>query len=58
MHAERFKVVSVNAPFPLPTFRLNAIAPKVAMMDARVAWLFGLLAKPEKIAPRRRKRAR
>ncbi|TIM70462.1 MAG: LysR family transcriptional regulator, partial [Mesorhizobium sp.] len=44
MHAARFGVLSLDAPLPLPGFRLNAVAPKVAMMDAGVAWLFDLLA--------------
>jgi DNA-binding transcriptional LysR family regulator len=45
MHAERFGVLGLDAPLPLPTSRLNAIAPKVAMMDAGLVWLFDLLAK-------------
>lgn len=32
MHAARFGVLSLDAPLPLPGFRLNAVAPKVAMM--------------------------
>jgi DNA-binding transcriptional LysR family regulator len=40
MHAARFGVVSTQAPLPLPLFRIRAIAPKVAMMDAGLAWLF------------------
>lgn len=43
MHGERFGVVAVEAPFALPKFRITAMSPKVAMLDAGVAWLFGLL---------------
>lgn len=50
MHAARFGVLSLDAPLPLPGFRLNAVAPKVAMMDAGVAWLFDLLAGVEQTA--------
>ncbi|WP_348633347.1 MULTISPECIES: LysR family transcriptional regulator [unclassified Mesorhizobium] len=50
MHAARFGVLSLDAPLPLPGFRLNAVAPKVAMMDAGVAWLFDLLAGVEPTA--------
>lgn len=47
MHAARFAVVARDAPLQLTRFRLNAVAPKVAMIDAGVAWLFDLLAPPE-----------
>ena len=40
MHAARFGVVSTQAPLPLPLFQIRAVAPKVAMMDAGLAWLF------------------
>jgi len=40
LHASRFGIVGRESPTPLPRFRLNAVAPKVAMMDAGVAWLF------------------
>ncbi|UVC14643.1 LysR family transcriptional regulator [Mesorhizobium onobrychidis] len=43
-HAARFGVVSLEAPLPLTTFQLNAIAPRAAMMDAGLAWIFDLLA--------------
>jgi DNA-binding transcriptional LysR family regulator len=43
MHAARFGIVALDAPLPLPGFRVNAIAPKVAMMDAGLAWLVDLL---------------
>jgi DNA-binding transcriptional LysR family regulator len=43
MHAARFGVVSTEAPLRLPRFRIRAIAPKVALMDAGLAWLFEVL---------------
>jgi DNA-binding transcriptional LysR family regulator len=55
MHAARFGVQSLDAPLPLPAFRLNAVTQKAAMMDAGVAWLFGLFAGLEQRKPRRRK---
>jgi hypothetical protein len=33
MHGQRFRVVGTEAPLSLGRFRLNAVAPKVAMMD-------------------------
>jgi DNA-binding transcriptional LysR family regulator len=44
MHAARFGVVGLDAPLPLVNSRLNAITPKVAMMDAGLAWLFDRIA--------------
>jgi len=49
MHAGRFGVVGLDPPLPLPRFRLNAVAPKVAMMDAGLKWLFDLLAPPRRV---------
>jgi DNA-binding transcriptional LysR family regulator len=43
-HAKRFGLVMTEAPMPLGPFRLNAIVPEVAMMDAGVAWFFAQLA--------------
>ena len=43
MHAERFGILSFDAPLSLPGFRVNAIVPKVAMMDAGLARHFNLL---------------
>ena len=57
MYAPRFGVVTVEAPLPLGRFRLTAIAPKAAMMDASVAWFFNVLAETEP-APRANKRSR
>ena len=48
MHASRFDVASVEAPLPLHRFRIRAIAPKPALMDTGVAWLFDLLGGPER----------
>lgn len=47
MHAARFGIESLDAPLPLPDFRLNAVAPKVAMMDSGLAWLFKVLGETE-----------
>jgi DNA-binding transcriptional LysR family regulator len=44
MHAAQFGILSLAAPLSLPGFRINAVTPKAAMMDAGVAWLFELLA--------------
>ncbi|CAN5566158.1 LysR family transcriptional regulator [soil metagenome] len=61
MHGGRFGVVGVEAPLPLDRFRVRAIAPKVALMDAGLAWLFGALGKAQampkqdKRSPRRRR---
>jgi DNA-binding transcriptional LysR family regulator len=44
IHAPRFGVVTVEVPLPLGRFRLTAIAPKAAMMDAGLAWFFDVLA--------------
>lgn len=43
MHASRFGVVGIDAPILLGHFKMNSIVPKVAMMDAGLAWLVGLL---------------
>ena len=43
MHAKRFGVMAIDAPVPLGDFRINTIVPKVAMMDAGLAWLVDLL---------------
>lgn len=39
LHARRFGVRSVEAPLALPSFPVSLVAPKVAMMDAGIAWL-------------------
>ena len=43
IHGPRFDVVAVRAPLPLPRFSINVVLPKVAMMDAGLAWLVRLL---------------
>ncbi|XSC41822.1 LysR family transcriptional regulator [Bradyrhizobium sp. RDT10] len=43
IHGARFNVVAVKAPMPLPRFSINIVLPKVAMMDAGLAWLVQLL---------------
>lgn len=43
MHAQRFGIISVDAPLPLPQFRLNAVASKAALMDLGLNWLFDVL---------------
>lgn len=42
-YADRFGVAVHAPPLPLPGSPLRAVAPKVAMMDAGIAWLFGVL---------------
>jgi DNA-binding transcriptional LysR family regulator len=44
MHAARFGVLSLDVPLPLANSRVNVLAPKVAMMDAGLAWLFDQIA--------------
>jgi DNA-binding transcriptional LysR family regulator len=44
MHAARFGVVAIEPPLPLGRFTLNIVTPQVAMQDAGIAWLVGLLA--------------
>ncbi|SEO42746.1 DNA-binding transcriptional regulator, LysR family [Rhodospirillales bacterium URHD0017] len=56
LNAGRFGLVAVDAPLSLPTFRLNVVAPKVAMMDEGLTWLFKLLARAETAVPPNRKR--
>ena len=43
MHADRFGITVVEAPFQMPVFRLNVIALQSAMADPGIAWLKGLL---------------
>jgi DNA-binding transcriptional LysR family regulator len=61
MHGARFSVVALDPPLPLTRFRLTAVAPKVAMMDAGLEWLFDLLGavgQAEPVAKRRAPRER
>jgi DNA-binding transcriptional LysR family regulator len=57
MHAQRFEVVSVEAPLPLGRFPLNAVAPKAAMMDVGLVWLFDVLGRTKQTVPKQHKRA-
>ena len=43
MHGERFGLIGTPLPFRTRRFQVRAIVPKVAMMDAGVEWLFGIL---------------
>ena len=43
IHGARFNIVAVKAPLSLPHFSINIVVPKVAMMDAGLAWLVQLL---------------
>ena len=51
MYGERFGVTGLEAPLPLTTFRLNAVVPKVALMDQALAWLLDLLEEAQKRRP-------
>ncbi|MBX4874290.1 LysR family transcriptional regulator [Rhizobium bangladeshense] len=51
MHAARFGLESVDAPLELTRFRINAVLPKVALMDAGVAWLLVILEKAQPPLP-------
>lgn len=57
MHAQRFGLVTHEAPLALDRFRLNAVVPKVATMDAGVAWLFDVFARFEWAATKKRRRS-
>jgi DNA-binding transcriptional LysR family regulator len=57
MHAQRFGVVALEAPLPLTRFRLHAIAPKAAMMDMGLSWLFDVLGQAEQAAQKHHKRS-
>lgn len=43
IYAQRFSLVTVEAPLPLPRFKLNAVVPRAATMDAGLNWLLGML---------------
>lgn len=55
LHAARFGVVALEPPLSLPGFRLNAVAPKVATMDAGLAWLLDLLERTTSPTPKSHK---
>lgn len=50
MHAPRFGVVSTEAPLPLPSSQIRAVATNAAMADAGVAWLIETLARASRAA--------
>jgi DNA-binding transcriptional LysR family regulator len=52
LHAVRFGAVAIEPALPLPGFRLNTVAPKVAMMDA--AWRGLSICWKEQRQPRQR----
>jgi DNA-binding transcriptional LysR family regulator len=58
MHAERFGVVSTEAPLRLPRFRIRAIASKAAMMDAGLVWLFETMRKGVEVKRTARRKRR
>lgn len=43
LYAARFGIMIHDAPLPLGHFRLNAFVPKVALLDAGIAWLLDRL---------------
>lgn len=43
MHGAHFGVVGIDAPSPFGDFEISLVVPKVAMMDAGLAWLVGVL---------------
>lgn len=47
LHAPAFGIVCVEPPLPLGSFRLNAVAPKAALLDMGLAWLLTRLTKAE-----------
>ena len=53
-HARRFGLVAVEAPLELPRFQLSIVVPRVAMLDAGLAWLVGLLERTGEATPRMR----
>jgi DNA-binding transcriptional LysR family regulator len=56
-HGARHGVVAVDAPLPLRRFRLHAVAPKVAFMDAGLAWLVKLLEQAARVPAVHRSRS-
>lgn len=58
LHARRFGIASVQPPFPLQRFSLQAVASKAAMLDAGLAWLFDMLANTAPAARRGQERKR
>jgi DNA-binding transcriptional LysR family regulator len=50
MHAEQFDVAWVPAPVSVGIQPVMAVAPKVAMMDAGIAWAFDVIARAARVA--------
>jgi DNA-binding transcriptional LysR family regulator len=48
MHGARFGVAAIEPPLSLPRFRLNAVVPRVALLDAGVAWLLDRIERPRR----------
>ena len=46
LHGPSFGVRGVEPPLALPRFRLNAVVPRVALLDGGIAWLIGQLTVP------------
>lgn len=44
MYGKRFGVVATEPPLPLGQFKVRAVAPRNALMDSGIAWLWDLLA--------------
>jgi DNA-binding transcriptional LysR family regulator len=44
MYGKRFGVVATEPPLPLGAFKVRAVVPKTALMDAGIAWMWDLLA--------------
>jgi DNA-binding transcriptional LysR family regulator len=57
MHGPRFGIVAVKAPLALPGFAINLVLPKVALMDAGLAWLVATLARIKMSKPRQPRRS-
>lgn len=56
VHAARFGLASVEAPFDIERFQTKVVAPHVAMRDAGVAWLMDILERTAREASRARAR--
>jgi DNA-binding transcriptional LysR family regulator len=56
LYGERFGVIALDYPLAPTAFVLNAVAPRVALMDAGLAWLYDLLGKTMETGPKRRGR--
>jgi DNA-binding transcriptional LysR family regulator len=56
LHGRRFGITTVESPIKLPRFRLSMVVPKVAMKDAGLAWLVGILKQSGQALPKQRSR--